>query len=321
VSLNPMLASLHVRDRGNMEMEGRILPELPPKGEPIRLLIDTDAANEIDDLYAIALAVASPDRFRIEGFVATHFAQHAGRESIQASYDLLHELLASGGFTGEYTIVRGGDPMPYRAEPSDSDGARLIIERAMAGSEEDPLWVVGLGAATNLASAVLLEPGILPRVRYVFHARSEWSWPERSEQFNVGGDVRAARALLESRVPLVWFDTGQQLICPMGVTEERLEPLGGLANYLHAFRHRSPSFQSDTKGFFDLGDIAWMIDPSVCTNAICKAPHMDWKMAFRHTNDLGEMLRVTDAQPEPVWNMFFSRMCANLSNGHRQGSS
>lgn len=302
-----------------METEGRVIPVLPQGGKPIRLVIDTDAANEIDDLYAVALAVVSPDRFKIEGFIATHFAQSAGRESIQASYDLLHELFAAGKRTGEYTVVRGGDPMRYLTEPTDSDGARLIIERARAGGAEDPLWVVGLGAATNLASALLLDPGILPRVRYVFHARSEWSWPTRSEQFNVGGDICAARVLLASGVPLVWFDTGQQLTCPMALTEERLAPLGGMASFLHAYRHRRSWFQSESKGFFDLGDIAWMIDSSVCTNAVCNVPHMDWKMAFRHGDDLGKMLRVTEAQPGPIWDMFFNRMSGDAVR-YRAGS-
>ncbi len=293
-----------------MQPEQRIIPQLPPEGQVIRLLIDSDAANEIDDLYAVALALASPDRFAIEGFVATHFAQIAGPESIEASYNLLQELLAIGGHAGRYPVVRGGDPMRYLTQPSDSDGAQLIIDRAMTATPEQPLWVVGLGAATNLTSAILLKPEILPRVRYVFHARSELSWPDRSEQFNVGGDIHAARTLLESQVPLVWFDTGQQLTCPMRLTEERLAPLGGMGAFLHEYRHRNPYFQSDTKGFFDLADIAWMINPTVCANTICHAPRMDWKMKFHHKNDLGQMLRVTEVQPTPVWEMFFTRMAA-----------
>ena len=32
------------------KVEGRIIPQLPPPGKKLRLLIDTDAANEIDDL-------------------------------------------------------------------------------------------------------------------------------------------------------------------------------------------------------------------------------------------------------------------------------
>lgn len=289
-------------------MDNRSLPALPPQNEQLRIVIDSDAGGEIDDLYAIALAVRSPERFRIEGFVATHFAQMAGRESIQKSYDAILTVLDLAGFAGAWDVVKGGDPMPYMDEPSDSDGARLIIERAHAGDTDDPLWVVGLGAATNLVSALLIDPSIKPKVRYVYHARSEWSWPDRSEQFNVGGDITAVRTLLKSGVPLVWFDTGQQLTCPMRVTAEKLLPLGGLPAFLHEFRLRNPLFQRDDKGFFDLGDIAWMTQPEVCQNTVVDVPHMDWKMTFRHKGDLGQMLRVSEISATPVWELFFARM-------------
>ncbi len=285
-----------------------MVPELPPGDRRLRLLIDTDVATEIDDLYAIALALHAPERFAIEGLVATHFAQKAGRESIEQSYRLLVELLEVAGMGGRYPVTRGGDPLAYLDQPSDSPGARLIIERAQAGSPEEPLWVVGLGAATNLASALLLEPSIKPCVRYVFHARSEWSWPERNEQYNVGGDVRAARVLLDSGVPLVWFDTGQQLTCAMATTAERLLPLGGLPAYLHNYRLKNPWYQAGDKGFFDLGDISWMVCPDICSNTVVDTPAMDWAMKFQHHHSLGKMLRVHDLRPEPAWELFFEHM-------------
>lgn len=291
-----------------MAMNHRIVPELPPPEKKLRIVIDSDAANEIDDLYAIALAIRAPERFNIEGFVATHFAQHTGRISIQKSCDLLIELLSIDGKADRYPVFKGGDPLSYLDEPSDSAGARFIIERAHAGGEDDPLWVLGLGAATNLASALLIDPSIKSMVRYIFHARSEWSWPERSEQFNVGGDIHAARVLLESGVPLVWFDTGTQLTCSMDVTGERLLPLGGLPAFLHEYRYRNPKFQTETKGFFDLGDIAWMMRPEVCKTEIVDVPHMDWKMVFSHKGDLGQMLRVYEVEREPVWELFFDKM-------------
>lgn len=289
-------------------MPPRIIPQLPPADQQLRLVIDTDAANEIDDLYAIALAVYSPDRFSIEGIVATHFAAKAGRGSIEESHDLILKLLDAGGKGSEYRVVKGGDPIPYADEPVDSDGARLIVERANAGTSDNPLWVVGLGAASNLASALLLDPTIVDKVRYVFHARSEWSWPNHSEQFNVGGDIQAARCLLRSRVPLVWFDTGQQLTIPMAITEEKLLPLGGMPAFLHQYRSREPGYQTDTKGFYDVGDIAWLIDPDVCTNETVDVPHMDFKMHFSHRGDLGQMVRASEVRAEAVWEMFWGRV-------------
>ena len=46
----------------------RRVPKMPVSGQKIPVIIDTDAACEIDDLYAIALAVLCQDRFDIKGF-------------------------------------------------------------------------------------------------------------------------------------------------------------------------------------------------------------------------------------------------------------
>ena len=294
-----------------MKMDDRLVPEVPPAGRKLRLLIDTDAANEIDDLYAIALAVRSPDRFDLEGFVAAHFGQQGetgGPHTIRQSYDLILELLAAGGLEGRYRVEMGGDPMAYMTVPVESAGARFIVERAHAGSAGEPLWVVALGAGSNVASALLLDPSIAPKIRFVFHVRSEWSWPQRSEQFNVAGDIPAARHILISGVPLVWFDTGTQLTCPMAETEARLKPLGGMPAFLHEFRCRRDYFQRENKGFFDLGDIAWLMDPAVAESEIVDVPHMDYLMRFNARGDLGKMLRVHSIRREPVWDLFFERM-------------
>jgi len=274
----------------------------------MRLVIDTDFASEIDDLYAVALAIRSPDRFRLEGLVATHFANKAGRESIEQSYRLLGEFLDVAEAGGDIPILRGGDPLRYLDEPADSEGADFIIRRARQGDVDDPLWVVGIGAASNLASAILKAPDITPLVRYVFHARSERTWPDRSDQYNVYGDRQAARHLLSSCVPLVWFDTGATLTCTMETTERRLAPAGPLGRYLHEYRLRSAYFQRADKGFFDVGDIAWLIDPTVCIAEVVNAPILNWDYRFTATDANGPMLRVFDVKPEPVWELFFSRV-------------
>jgi inosine-uridine nucleoside N-ribohydrolase len=286
----------------------RLVPALPPTGRRLKVLIDTDFANEIDDLYAVALALCSPERFEIVGLNATHFAQKAGPETIAESYDLLQEMLGVASRAGTVPVARGSHPMRYLDEPCPSDGVDLIVEHARAASPDDPLWVVALGAASTVASAVLLAPDILPRVRLVFHARSELTWPTHNDQFNVWGDIRAARALLASDVPLVWFDTGQQLVCPMEVTAARLAPCGRLGAFLHAFRGRNRYFQSPTKGFFDIADIAWMMQPDVCAQAVIPAPAMNWAMRFDHNNPHGRMLRVSSVRADPTWELFFDRL-------------
>lgn len=289
----------------------RIVPELPPTDQKLRLLIDSDVANEIDDLYAIALALVSPERFQLEGIVASNYnnkAPSAGPGSIDASYDLCNELLDAAGMKGDFPLLRGSHPLQYNGYPSESEGVDFIIERAHAGSEDDPLWVVCLGVATDVASAILKDPTIMSKIRLVYHARSDFTWPERSLQFNVKGDIHAARAVLKNWVPLVWFDTGTHLCCDYSITEKYLAPISDLGKYLHEFRDRSPHFKELSKGFFDMGDIAWMIDPTICETEVVKAPTMDEYMFFDHTKPNGKMLRIVDIDNDRTWKMLFQRM-------------
>lgn len=272
-------------------------------------MFDTDFATEIDDLYAIALALCAPERFDILGFSAAHFAQKGGgRETIEQSRDLLLEVLALTPWKDRVPVARGSDPLRYVNDPAPSEGADQIIALARAASPDNPLWVVALGASSTPASALLLAPDIVPNVRFVLHVRSEQSWPTHNEQYNVWGDIHAARTVLASSVPLVWFDTGEQLTCPMETTAARLAPCGEFGAYLHAFRDRNPYFQRPTKGFFDIADIAWMLDPTLCANEVVPAPSMNWAMRFDHHRAQGSMLRVSAVRAEPTWELFFERL-------------
>ena len=41
--------------------------------------------------------------------------------------------------------------MQYNFLPSPSEGVDFIIEKARASTPDDPLWIIGLGAATDMA--------------------------------------------------------------------------------------------------------------------------------------------------------------------------
>ena len=291
----------------------RIIPELPPSSEKIKILIDTDAGNEIDDLYAITLALVSPDRFDIQGFIATHYASKAGPESIERSYELVCRLLEIA--EKKYPVKKSAYPMQFYGTPSEGEAVDFIIEKANECDEENPLWVLCLGAATNLASAILKDPSIADKVRYVFHSRCSELWPERTAQFNILGDILAVRTILGSNVPLVWFDTGTDLCMSFKDSKKRIAPLGKLGDYLHNFRLIHDYFMLSDKGFFDLADVAWMIDESLCESEIVKAPSMTQFMYFDHVKSNGNMLRVYGNKKDETWDLFIKRLSEFYKKG------
>ena len=286
----------------------RRVPTIPPKEQKLRVIIDADAHNEIDDVWAIALALLSPERLQIEGFVAANYDNEnegAGPRSIATSAQTIHTLLEKAGLSGKIPVKLGSPPMRYQFEPSESEGVDFIIERAMASTPEDPLWIIGLGAATNLASAYLKEPRIAERVVIFWHGRTEW--PQKATNFNVHGDVRAARRLFHSDLPFVLFDTGSRLFCPMEESAKWV-PTGELGKYLHEFRFRGSWYQSPTKGFYDLGDIAALVDPALGTWETVACPEVGWDLAYRFRDTQGRILRCADIDRDGTFALLTSKL-------------
>ena len=286
----------------------RLLPTIPPKDQRLRVVIDTDTRNEIDDVWALALALCAPERFQIEGIVAANYdndSPDAGPNSIEGSVTLAETVLEKAGLKGRIPVKRGSAPMRYQFEPSESEGVDFIIEKAMASTPEDRLWVVGLGAATNIASAYSKEPRIADRVIVFWHFRTQW--PTRCWNFNVIGDVRAARTVFHSDLPFVLFDTGTDLYCPMEQSARWTE-WGELPKFLHDFRSHSRWYQSPKKGFYDLGDIAALIDPAVATWENVDCPEVDWDLAYKFKKSKGKILRCSAIDRDKTFALFEEKL-------------
>ena len=56
----------------------------------LRLVIDTDAKNEVDDQFAIAWALRSPERFRVEAVYAAPFS-HGCFQNFRASKEAIEK--------------------------------------------------------------------------------------------------------------------------------------------------------------------------------------------------------------------------------------
>ena len=92
------------------DTSSRKVPELPSPGKRIKLLIDADAKNEIDDQYAMALAIYSPERFDIKGFVGSNFDNtRGGVDSVQKSVDEIKLVLDKAGMSGKWPVLAGSD--------------------------------------------------------------------------------------------------------------------------------------------------------------------------------------------------------------------
>ncbi len=280
---------------------GRPAAPWPPPSGPLRVIIDADAANEVDDQFALALALGSPERLRLEGLVAAHFGDAGGASGIEKSAAEIGRLLDKAGKTGQIPVKRGADPLQYRDRIPASEGVDFIIEQARKATAEQPLWLVLLGPATDAAAALLKAPDITDRLIVFWHGRTQW--PVRCWNFNAYNDTRAARLLFELPCRFVLFDTGTYLRIPVEETARRFAPLGPLGAYLHEIRSRTPRYASPAKGFFDLGDIAALADPGCARWERVQAPGVDHDLRYDFTRKYGEIVHIYHVETDLSFNL------------------
>lgn len=172
----------------------------------IDLVIDSDAYNEIDDQFAIAYALHAPEKLQVRALYAAPFfnERSAGPEDgMEKSYREIGKLLSLAGLGGSVPVFRGSAAwLTDEHTPVLSPAAEDLVSRARNYSPENPLYVVAIGAITNVASALLLAPDIADRVVIVWLGGNALHWPDNHE-FNCSQDVAAARVVLNAEAPLV----------------------------------------------------------------------------------------------------------------------
>ena len=203
-----------------------------------RIIVNTDAKNEADDQYAIVHAVLSPT-LDVRGLVAAHFGAERSTRSMEDSRDEIDLLLELMGRTGEVTVANGAAAaLPDESTPVDSPGARLIIEESKSASADDPLYVTFLGPLTDMASAILLDPGIVGRPVVVIwiggmgHGGVDPSYD--GIEFNLRNDITSANVVFDSGIEVWQVPANVYSAVSVSYTEleEKIAGTSKLADYL-----------------------------------------------------------------------------------------
>lgn len=180
------------------------LENLSVPAGPVDVVLDTDTYNEIDDQFALAYMMRSKNQLNPKAVYAAPFFNEnsAGPEDgMLKSYDEIFKVL---NLLGESLPVYKGSPryLPDEQTPVLSPAAEDLARRAGEYSPEKPLYVVAIGAITNIASAILLEPQVAENTVVVWLGGHALHWSDTRE-FNMMQDVAAARVVMGSGVPFV----------------------------------------------------------------------------------------------------------------------
>jgi purine nucleosidase len=250
----------------------------PPTGK-VRMVIDTDTYNEIDDQFAVVHALLSPEKLSVEALYAAPFFNQRSTspgDGMDKSYDEILRLLDRLDIPAENLAYRGSDGFLADYEhPYASDAVDDLIDRAMKSDEDDPLYVVAIGALTNIASAILIEPKIIEKIVVVWLGGNALHW-HHTVEFNLSGDVLAARLVLDCGVPFILIPcqgVTTHLISTVSEIEQYVQGRGAIGDYLaETFKGYADDHFAWSKEIWDVVAIAYLINADWIPSNIVSSP-------------------------------------------------
>ena len=275
-----------------------------------KVILDTDTDNEVDDQFAIAYAIGAK-RVELLSVNAAPFS-HPERDITfemgqRASYDEIARVLAAYKKDCPIPFYRGAAVTVTEngGRPVDSDAARNIIDTAMASDET--IYVLGIGAGTNIASAIMLEPAIKEKICVVWLCANELHC-DNIYEYNLDQDYEAGRYLIDCGVPFVmcpaWNVTGKLWINMWRIKDEiagkspLCELLWQLINQVWYWVGRPEGYG---RTLWDIASVAIFEVPECATMRIEKAPSFTDDHKFAFDDSRHDMIYLADLDPHGIY--------------------
>jgi len=232
------------------------------------VVLDTDAYNEIDDQFAIAYLLRSTEKLNPLAFYAAPFfneKSNGPKDGMEKSYDEIVKLLKLAG--SDLPVFKGSERyLPDENTPVSSPAVDDLVARAMNYTPERPLYVVAIGAITNVASALLTEPKIKDNIVVVWLGGHSFDY-DKVYDFNMKQDVAAIRVVMKSGVRFAQvpgFTVSGRFTVSKPELEYWLLGKNDLADYLARNTiEEADSYAAGkpwTRIIWDVTAIAWMLN-------------------------------------------------------------
>lgn len=200
-----------------------------PDKKRLRVIIDTDAACEADDPFAIAHALISR-KLEVRAILAEHFDIPGSMEKSHAEIITVLEAMKI-----KVPVFRGEPGRLSGLKEDDlSPAAGFLIEEALR-NDNKPLFVLCMGAITNIAAAIRKCPEITGKMTVVWIGGHdpELRNPDHRE-FNSGNDIDAANLVVSSGVSFWQIPNNVYSTMLIGIAEiqKKILPCGKIGKHL-----------------------------------------------------------------------------------------
>ena len=302
----------------------KILDQLNIKNKKVTAILDTDTYNEIDDQFALVQMLCSEERIDVKSINAAPFSMNDRSDNpekgMELSYDEIFRLLEKINYEKDNFVFKGSKKyVGFNKKAVNSPAADNIIESALQCSEEDPLYVIAIGAISNIASALLKEPEIINKLVVVWLGGNALYWPQNSE-FNLKQDVGGAQVLFDSGVSLVMVPckgVTSHLISTVPEIEKYIEPHGEIGKFLAMrFKEYNSIHKGWSKEIWDMAAVGYVLNEDWAPTNIIPSPILLNDMSWSSDKNRHPIKIVYEIKRDSILKDFIKKLENFVSSSH-----
>ena len=301
-----------------------ILKHLKFKKGKVKAILDTDTFNEIDDQFALVQMLFSKEKIEVKSINAAPFSMNNRsdnpKKGMELSYDEIFRLLEKINFKKNNFVFKGSTKyVGFEKKPINSPAANNIIENALKCSEEDPLYVIAIGAISNVASALLKEPEIIKKIVVVWLGGNALYWPQNLE-FNLKQDIGGAQVLFDSGVSLVMVPckgVTSHLISTVPEIEKYIEPHGEIGKFLAMrFKEYNSIHKGWSKEIWDMAAVGYVLNEDWAPTNIIPSPILSNDMSWSSDKNRHPIKIVYEIKRDAILKDFIKKLENFVSSSH-----
>lgn len=288
-------------------------------GKKKKIILDTDTYNEVDDQFALAYTMLNPGQFELLSVNAAPFLNSrstSAADGMEKSYREIFNImnLTDPEMAKKIPVYRGSERfLTSKEDFVPSAACDNIVNTVMNAPEGETIYIVAIGAITNVASAIRKEPEIARRAVLVWLGGQALDRPDTRE-FNLKQDVPGAQIVFDSGIALLQIPCDgvcSSFITSIPEVEYYLRGKNALCDYLCDIvkSYPRPEYAYGwSKVIWDVTALAVFTTPKAMEKVIIPRPYItsDCRYAFDAARE--PYIYVRKIRRDPIYADLFQKL-------------
>lgn len=277
------------------------------------IILDTDTYNEIDDQFALAYAMLSPERVKLLSVNAAPFLNSRSTspaDGMMKSYSEIRRIMSLVDPNADIPYYKGSESfLVDKNTPVESEAVENIINTVMGTDER--IYIVAIGAITNVASAIIKCPEIAKKAVVIWLGGHALTYKDTKE-FNLYQDVMSAQVVFDSGVPLVQIPCAgmcTEFVTTVPELEYYLSGKNELCDYLvDIVRAYSKNRFAYSKVVWDVTAVAVLVRPEAFRFSIIPRPYVTMEGRYAFNTEREQYIYINKLSRDPVYADLFTKL-------------